>query len=87
MGNKSSPPSHCHVTKHFNLAANKSFVLSKLSLTWVPFGDEGDGDCGLLLTGDFSSEDWYKPDADPEDGELSEEGTLSCVWPEVLGRM
>lgn len=56
-------------------------------MLWVPFGVEGDGDCGLLLTGDFSSEDWYRPDADPEDGEISEEGALSCVCPEVLGRM
>lgn len=56
-------------------------------MLWVPFGVEGDGDCGLLLTGDLRSEDWDRPGADSEDGELSEEGAFSCVWPELLGRM
>ena len=44
---------------------------------WVPFDVEGERDCRVLLTGDLSSEDWYRPEADPEDDGLSEEGPFS----------
>ena len=53
-------------------------------MLWVAFGVEVKGDCGILPRGDLCSEDWDRPEADPEDGELSEEGTLSCMWSEVL---
>lgn len=52
-----------------------------------PLGVEGEGHCGVLLTGDLSREDRYRPEADPEDGRLSEEGAFSCTRREVLGRM
>lgn len=55
-------------------------------LTLVPFGVEGEGDSGVLLTGDLRSEGCSRPEPYPEDGELSEEGQFSCAWHEVLGR-
>ena len=54
---------------------------------WVPYGVEGEGGCGVLLGREFSGEDQYRPEADPKDPEFSEEGTFSCMCPEVLGRM
>lgn len=53
-------------------------------MLWLPFAVEREGLCRVLLPGDVRSEDWLGPEADSEDGELSEDGALSGMWPEVL---
>lgn len=56
-------------------------------MLWVPFALEGEGLCGLLVRGDSRSEGPCRPEADPEEGELSEGGASSAEWPELSGGM
>lgn len=73
------------MTVLYNSILQPTGILSSY-LTLVPFGVEGEGDSGVLLTGDLRSEGWSRPEPDPEDGELSKEGEFSSAWGEVFGR-
>lgn len=56
------------MTVLYNSILQPTGILSSY-LTLVPFGVEGEGDSGVLLTGDLRSEGWSRPEPDPEDGE------------------
>lgn len=62
-------------------------VIGDSRVLWLPSAVEGEGLCAVLGPGDSRSEDPCRPEADGEDGGLSEEGASSGVWREVLGGM